>query len=757
MKASEIITRAQKYLDSDDTQIRFICCDSAAVLLDIRQQLCIGNTRLIEAHAFSRDDELPDMGALLNTLKNEEKPVVLSGFFTEWKLLGEEKLSDKISQLIQYAKVPCSTIMLCHQPAGLLKFTDPRYSRLVWNIEGNPDPKPELRFVSPNMPEYIKCRYISGINMLSAVISEGNIPEQLAVRTQKTKSSYPCSIIPITEQKTAYEALCEIDPSTEKLNVSFGSEEQWQSALDGLSGSGSWDRYISSEFGSTDKLDASFEATQSSDDFRRWLYYIALKLCGAQRNMYLSIAAEHAHMPAQLIHEIYRSVLTFDADSKEFSDFYSERKKLLSELKNTDDEAIDFCSIVCAEKGDPLPYLTACTKAEREKIIAVLSECNDKSDRTRIEQTLKNVYPDLYFYLQPFNYGNDLLNRYFSEYKYEKLVNRIFPDFEQLVYEQAEKRDYNAILPPRSEVVEKLDKSASCLYFVDAMGVEYLSWIMQKCSEMKLSANVTICRCELPSLTFCNKDFVTSFENAGAPVYSIKKLDDIKHHGEQNFDYTQNKYPTHLIRELEIISNVLSTAKKKLKSGEFSTVYMISDHGASRLAVIKEHTLDINVNSKGTHSGRVCALTDDISEVSCATKSGDYYVLANYDRFKGGRAANVEVHGGATLEELTVPVIALTIAPESIEITILTPEITISFRKKAEIRLYSNTRLNDVSILVSGNFYKAEYDGTAYTVKMPDIRKAKQYTADVYSGSTVVKTGLSFTVKKEGASEKELF
>lgn len=122
-------------------------------------------------------------------------------------------------------------------------------------------------------------------------------------------------------------------PVYRKLNVSFGSEEQWQSALDGLSGSGSWDRYISSEFGSTDKLDASFEATQSSDDFRRWLYYIALKLCGAQRNMYLSIAAEHAHMPAQLIHEIYRSVLTFDADSKEFSDFYSERKKLLSELK----------------------------------------------------------------------------------------------------------------------------------------------------------------------------------------------------------------------------------------------------------------------------------------------------------------------------------------------------------------------------------------------------------------------------------------
>lgn len=757
MKASDIITRAQKYLDSDDTQIRFICCDSAAVLLDIRQQLCIGNTRLIEAHSFSRDDELPDMGALLNALKSEEKPVVLAGFFTEWKLLGEEKLSDKISQFIQYAKVPCRTIMLCHQPAGLLKFTDPRYNRLIWAVEADADPKPELRFVSPNMPEYIKCRYISGINMLSAVISKGSIPEQLAIRTQKTKSSYPCSLFPIIEQKTAFEALCEIDQSTEKLSISFGSEEQWQSALDGLSKSGSWDRYIGSEFGSTDKLDVYFEAIQSGDDFRRWLYFIALKLFGAQRNVCLCHAAEHAHSSAQLIREIYRSILTLDYDSKVFDSFYSERKKLLSELKNADDEAVDFCSIVCAEKEYPLYYITDCTKAEREKVIAVLSECYDESDRARTEQALKNVYPDLYYYLQPFNYGNELLNRYFSEYKYEKLVNRIFPDFEQLVYEQAETRDYNAILPPRSEVVEKLDKSASCMYFVDAMGVEYLSWIMHKCSEMKLSANVTICRCELPSLTFCNKDFVTSFEEAGALVYSIKKLDDIKHHGEQSFDYTQNKYPTHLITELEIIGDVLSSAKTKLKSGEFSTVYLISDHGASRLAVIKEHTLNLNVNSRGTHSGRVCALTDDISEVPCATKSGDYYVLANYDRFKGGRAANVEVHGGATLEELTVPVIALTIAPENIEITILTPEITISFRKKAEIRLYSNTRLNDVSVLVSGNYYRAEYDGTAYTVKMPDIRKAKSYSADVYSGNTIVKSGLVFTVKKEGASEKELF
>ena len=86
------------------------------------------------------------------------------------------------------------------------------------------------------------------------------------------------------------------------------------------------------------------------------------------------------------------------------------------------------------------------------------------------------------------------------------------------------------------------------------MGVEYLGYIMQTCAEMKLASDIQVCRCELPSLTFCNKDFVESFEESGATVYSIKKLDEIKHRGEENFDYTQNKYPTHLIKELDIIA-----------------------------------------------------------------------------------------------------------------------------------------------------------------------------------------------------------
>ena len=91
---------------------------------------------------------------------------------------------------------------------------------------------------------------------------------------------------------------------------------------------------------------------------------------------------------------------------------------------------------------------------------------------------LKNVYPALYFYLQPYRYRNALLDSYFQNYKYQKVVNRVFPEFEKVVDEQAEKRDFNLILPARSEKIDVIPKQGTIVYFMDAMGAEYLSYIM---------------------------------------------------------------------------------------------------------------------------------------------------------------------------------------------------------------------------------------------------------------------------------------
>ena len=76
--------------------------------------------------------------------------------------------------------------------------------------------------------------------------------------------------------------------------------------------------------------------------------------------------------------------------------------------------------------------------------------------------------------------------------------------------------------------------------------------------------------------------------------------------------------------------------------------------------VVNGQELKYDVDMRGEHSGRCCAecATDGLDTV---TVENGWLVLADYGRFKGGRAAAVEVHGGATNEEVIVPVIEITL------------------------------------------------------------------------------------------------
>ena len=144
------------------------------------------------------------------------------------------------------------------------------------------------------------------------------------------------------------------------------------------------------------------------------------------------------------------------------------------------------------------------------------------------------------------------------------------------------------------------------------------------------------------------------------------------------------------------------------------------------------------------------------------------WVLANYDRFKGGRKACVEVHGGATLEEICVPIIEVTYRSQKPEIILMPldkdagspneiPEIEVSFRKKAVLKVFSTDKLPDIGLTVNGKYYVAtELGSNYYRIDMPDIKKADTYYADVQSGNNVIAEKLPFIIKKEGQRERDL-
>ena len=135
-----------------------------------------------------------------------------------------------------------------------------------------------------------------------------------------------------------------------------------------------------------------------------------------------------------------------------------------------------------------------------------------------------------------------------------------------------------------------------------------------------------------------------------------------------------------------------------------------------------------------------------------AAEENGYLVLADYGRFKGSRAANVEVHGGASLEEVVIPIIELSLKNGNVTVKLVEETVIVDFRTGAEVKLFFNAPVHDVSLVLNGKQYQAEQtDNNYYSVKLPDTKRAGDYPADVYAGDDLIGKIL---IKAQGKSGK---
>ena len=262
-------------------------------------------------------------------------------------------------------------------------------------------------------------------------------------------------------------------------------------------------------------------------------------------------------------------------------------------------------------------------------------------------------------------------------------------------------------------------------------------------------------------MTCFNKDFVKVCNDKGCPISDIKNLDEIKHHGEDSFDYEKTKLPIYLISELEIIDNLLKKIQSSIIGEQYSKAVILSDHGASRLAVLHETENVWEMETKGEHSGRCCPKNEINTKPDFAIEESDYWVLANYDRFKGSRKANVEVHGGASLEEVAVPIIEITRKAEQVEAFILDEYkiITLAAKEIPILRIYAGILSNSITIKVNDQYYDATAtsDKYIYECELTDCAKKGLYYADILNGSDVLSVNNPFEVTKKGMTEVNLF
>ena len=711
MSLNQYMQKIDRYLSKDEGLPIVVDVQNEADQTELVQHYHVGKNKLIPASKYCAPDEMPRYEELLNDLATVDGVLIVTGVTSYLKLDGEQELQRFLRKLLSMS-IKGHVVFIAYQCRRYLSFSDQRIARRIVVVENSEKKVPDIVFTDPSIPLPPKYEAIKGMENFAAM-AEARSADTMYVVTRKSKDTFPHSLYNITNLQNAYDALLLKDDSTRALPEEIGTSAQWSYAMKLFEHKSNWADVIDDEFGGHTMLEHIFSNYAHLSTDRKWLYFIALKLFGAKNNWCLTTAARKANSINDFKKQAYRCILDKSTDDNDFWRCYESRKVVLQRMGNPNSELTSYCKVVFSKGINTICYLTDNTQKEQETIFAFLDQYGLELDRNKLMNILSKVYPALYQYLLPYRFGNTLLNQYFQDYKYQKVINKVLPEFEAEVEEQAEKREYNYILSPRTSVIESLNRKDAQLYFMDAMGVEYLGYILAVCRELNLITNIKVCVAELPSITSRNKEFLDLFADAKYQTVSIKDIDDIKHHGKYDFDFYKNsKLPIHLIKELEVIRAALMKIRDDLSGSPLQRVFMIADHGASRLAVLHDTENVWEMAENGKHSGRCCPKSDVDQKPDFASDAGDFWALANYDRFKGGRKANVEVHGGATLEELCVPIIELTYMAERPEIALMPvdsvdfaigniPEIEVSFRKKAVLKIFSTVSLQNVALLVS--------------------------------------------------------
>ncbi len=694
----------------------------------------------------SNADKKPNMDKLRETLRMadidcESNKIVLLGLGEYLMLEGAAMCAQVLDELISFNLGSAHVVFLLRGVANHVRnmTKDPRLDGRQVFIAKETASTLGFIFSSMELGVYPK----NGFRHALEAMEEGE-EELICINTAL---DFPNSLLHIQRMKDSYEAICKkiVGFSVPK---EMGEEDEWENLLKDITQEGSLNGVFQKYF--KDDILSEFYNRISGSGYRSWVYYIYLYINKESvKNKYLQFVLEISNDVNDFRYKVMNAISSILHTESQFQQFYEERKRLISQYPVA--EMAVFVSNNRFDPAESVYKLTDNTLIEREEIIADIAQHG-------IPTGLEGIYPDLALYLKKYHFQGDTLNEmlteYFEEYKIQKVTNKLSQGFLQKVDQIAVSRDYNR-LRTRDELVATIDKKGSFLCWVDALGVEYLGYIIELAHKRGLAVSVNVGRAELPTITGVNKQFYELWPDEHKR--KIEYLDETKHHEKGGYKYgPSNLYSIHLAKELQIISDVIDEAATDLGLRRYERYVIASDHGASRLAVLRKKEEKYDTDTQGEHSGRCCKSFAGY-DLPFATEENGYIVLADYGRFKGSRAANVEVHGGASLEEVLVPVIELSLRDDSIEIKMVEQSVKADYKTGVTITLFVNKSISQsVCVECNGMRYEGEaIDSSHYKVDIPEIKRACTLKAGIYLGDDLVSHIMIKAVAKSASLDSD--
>lgn len=735
-----------KYLSNTSVNAPFFLVVGDGNYEGIKLQLSEAGLKPVKVSEFCRSaDKRPNLDSLIGNVdfadidgQSRDKKIVILGLGEYLALCGEEVAFDRLSKIKDMKVGNARVVLLLRGVTSIvqrLQIADPtRFDgrRVLFTDDTNSSLSVAF------MPSSLNLHAIDGVKALLDEFESGKT-------TIKVKSNvvFDSPMFVVSRINSAYDAIKHILP-TFSIAESFGTDEQWTEFLSSLNAANGEISSIIEEFGVNPEN--GFSAWINGANYKNWLYFIALKLKLSEiNNSYLKYVIEMTTLFEDFKRNIINAIINVPHTDRRFDTFYNERKVLVEKFAESDIAA--FVSENRRDLTESIYKLTDRTLTEREEFIALFSSVDKEALLRRAEVS----YPALVDYLRKYIFVdpkvnkelNALLTEYFEAYKSQKINNVIIDDFLAQVEMLATERKYNS-LRTRSEVLTSLNLTDTYLYWIDALGVEFLGYIQKLCENKGLSLRIYIAQAELPTITSMNNEFYIEWKGQKEKE---QRLDELKHKESGGYIHQSGNPPIHLAKELDIISEVLEKAATKLALHHCKKVLIVSDHGASRLAVINEQEEKYDTDTKGEHSGRCRKKPADYSptlyDLPFATESpdGQFLVLANYGRFKGSRRANVEVHGGASLEEVVIPIIEITLANPDTSVEVIdNDKLFASFRKPLEFTLFSKTELQRVSVVIKGvstPLAAEKVDKNHYHIRT-EIKRPGKYLADVFDSDNLI-------------------
>ncbi|MCL2861083.1 MAG: BREX-4 system phosphatase PglZ [Firmicutes bacterium] len=707
-------------------KVLFVNAESQEDLLELQTALSTLDVVRLSSF-FSNKNDMPDLPAIEERLKNVSRNTVALGLFSFFAF--RKGAYGIIEQLNKYGRNQSGIVFVSYGLEKVFeKFNDPRISPNIICVDsGNTASLPVITMVAT------KTKGVLGsLKSFFEQLEDKGIHEA-AVYSPKNKPQAFEKFWLVKNEKSGFEKL---KTGLQFIEERWGDQEQWD-----------WLHEQKGKLLKLTEIKSKIKNWSELEENDKWLCFISAK---AVADCYIKRAADAASSTKEFVNNIYNYLLELEKGDSKFKEFYAERKDYICRIKS-DEHTLAYFRLVRAKDGERVHYLTDLSQVEREGIIEWISE--SKPAIRELANILKVGYPILHEYLADYVFGNQILDEYFNGagYKYYKLLNSIDDVFIARVDRVAEEKSYGLFDTIHSVVNSLPSKNVGKLW-LDALGIEYAAFIKCRAKAHGLKVKISPVRVGLPTTTYYNKDFLV------ASGFSTKddKLDDIKHAKAVNERFEKVATPIYLTRELEVIDELVKWIATQIKSGTVSSYALVSDHGASRLALVyKNSTKAIAIEKNGDADMRFAPLgvVDQSKHSQLTADENGFHCVTNYDFIKGGKTRGVEVHGGATLEEIIVPVAVFELE-QKIDITFSPKKKTLKLKQGTLEKFTLALSLENQEVFIRVNEKVVTpilVKGSSYEFNLP-IEKVGDYEAIIFVDNQEV--GVSY-IKIESSLAKE--